>query len=395
MNTMYDRMRRAGLINVTPEGIVRICHGAVLTRRQFVGGLAAAGAVAAVGLPRTAHATTDVYFMGWQGYETAFEANDFATKNDIVVNATYQNDNSQAIATATGGGIGNMDIITPDTAYTALMKDIGMLEPLDLTRIPNFKNLDPFFQSIKSIWKSDGEVWSLPYTWNIIPLMYNANFVKEPPTSWNDMLKPEFKGKVGLTNDVISMIVDFTLAATGKQQATRITKHELGETLKYMINLKKNHARTVVSSYGELTDLLVSGEVWIAQGWVPVQLWAAEKGGNVKWTIPKEGAHVPVDCMSMVKKAPHVDANYKLLNFAMSAESQAHVANINATGATNPGAVPMIKKEISKLYPYSDIVGFYQRTAGGQPLPLWPTEPDGDLATLDDVLDAWDKFMAA
>jgi spermidine/putrescine transport system substrate-binding protein len=332
--------------------------------------------------------------MGWQGYEESFKAGDFAAKNDIVVNATYQNDNSHAIATASGGGIGNMDIVTPDTAYTAFMREINILQKLDLERIPNFAELDPFFQGTNGA-RIGAEQWALPFAWTIIPLMYDANNVNEAPTSWHDMLKPEYKGKVGLTNDLISMIVCFTLAVTEKIDATRITKAELKEVLDFIVNLKKNHARTVVSSYGELTDLMASGEIWLAQGWVPVQLWAADKGGNVKWVIPKEGAHAPVDCMAMVRDAPHEEATYKLLNHAISAEGQAYAANLNATGVTNTKAIALLDKKITDIQPHNDIASFYKKTTGGEPLPLWPTEADGDLATLDDVLDAWDKFMAA
>ena len=395
MERLIERMRRANLIRISPSGIVRVrSAGGCLTRRQFTGAMAAAAAAGAIGIPTAASAATEVHFMGWQGYEEAFKAGDFAAKNDIIVNATYQNDNSHAIATATGGGIGSMDLVTPDTAYTSLMKKVGMLEPLDLNRLPNFANLHPFFQTVEGI-NIDGQTYSLPFDWTIIPLMYNADHVKEAPGSWHDMLKPEYKGKVGLTNDLISMVVCFSLAVVGKQQATRITKSELAEVFAFMTNLKKNHARTVVSSYGELTDLMASGEIWIAQGWVPVQLWAAAKGGNVKWVIPKEGAHAPVDCFAMVKSAPHVDANYKLLNQAISAEGQAHAANINATGVTNKDAVKLLDAKILEIQPHDDIPGFYKKTTGGQPLPLWPTEPDGDIATLDDVMDGWDKFMAA
>lgn len=369
--------------------------GITLTRRQFNGGLAAAGALAAVGgLSDSAYASTQSNYLGWQGYEEVWKQGGFSEKNGIVVNAQFQDSNDQAIAKITGGGMGSMDIITPDTAYTEYMHKLGIVEKLDLGRIPNFQELYPFFRTMHGS-RLDGVQWSLPFSWTIIPLMYNTKYVKEPPTSWHDMTKPEYKGKIGLTTDMISMWVVFTLAVTGKPDATHITKDELKEVLAFMVNLKKNYARAVANSYGELTDLLATGEVWLAQGWVPVQVWAADKGASVKWVIPKEGAHAPIDCMAMVNKAPNVDANYKLLNQSMSAKGQAYAANINASGVTNAKAVALLDQKIRDLQPYDDIPGFYKKMTGGQPLSLWPTEPDGDLATFDDVLNAWEKFLAA
>ena len=395
MSKILEKLRRANLIQELPDGMVRIrTVGSGMSRRQFNGVLAAGAAAAMTGFPSISAAASNVRYMGWQGYEEAFNSGDFARKNGITVDATFQNDNGHAMTVATNGGIGNMDIVTPDTAYTGLMAEIGMLQPIDLSRVPNFKQLDPFFQNNQGVRVGD-EMYALPYVWTIIPLMYNAKYIPEAPESWHDMLKPEYKGKVGLTNDLISTMVCFALAVTGKQDATRITKDELKEVMDFIINLKKNHARTVVSSYGELTDLFASGEIWISQGWVPVQLWAKAKGADVRWTIPKEGAHVPVDCLAIVKDAPNLDDTYKLLNHAMGAEAQAYSSNINATGVTNTAAIKLLNKEVIDIQPHDDIKGFFKKTTGGEPLPLWPSEPDGDIATFDDILDAYDTFLAS
>jgi len=397
MSRILDRLKKANLIDELPGGMMRIrTMGGTMNRRQFAGMMAAGSAMAATGLPGKALAQDggEVRYMGWQGYEEAFNAGDFAAKNGITVNATFQNDNGHAMTVATNGGIGNMDIITPDTAYTGLMAEIGMLEPIDLSRVPNFEGLDPFFKDNEGV-RVNGEMYALPYVWTIIPLMYNSEFIPEAPESWHDMLKDEYKGKVGLTNDLISTMVCYALAVTGKQDATRITKGELAEVRDYIINLKKNRARSVVSSYVVLSDLLASGEICIWQGWVAVQLWAKAKGADIRWTIPKEGVHAPVACLAIVKDAPNPDATYKLLNHAMSAEAQAYSANINATGVTNVDAIALLSEDVKAIQSHDDITGFFQQATGGQPLPLWPIEPDGDIATFDDILDAYDAFLAA
>lgn len=395
MNRVLEKLQKADLIDVLPSGLVRIrTIGGGMTRRQFASLMAAGAGMVAAGLPDAALAAGNVRYMGWQGYEEAFNAGGFAAANNITISPTFQNDNGHAMTVIANGGKGNMDIVSPDTAYTSLMAKIGMLEPIDISRVPNFSQLDPFFQENKGI-HLDGQVYALPFAWTIIPLMYNPTYIPNAPESWFDMLKPEYKGKVGMTNDLISMMVCYSLAVTGRLDATRITKSELQEVLDFLVKVKKNHARTVVSSYGELTDLLASGEIWITQGWVPVQLWAKAKGVDIRWTIPKEGAHVPIDCFAIVKDSPNINDTYAVLNHAMSAEAQAYAANKNATGVTNPGAISKLNKEILDIQPHDDIKGFFVKTTGGQPLPLWPSEPDGDLATFDDVLGAWDKFMAA
>lgn len=42
---------------------------------------------------------------------------------------------------------------------------------------------------------------SLVYTWGITGIVYNKNFIKETPTSWEDLWNPDYKGRVILLND--------------------------------------------------------------------------------------------------------------------------------------------------------------------------------------------------
>ena len=245
MGRLLEKLERAGLIEARSDGLMRIrTIGQGMTRRQVSRLLLAGGGAAALGWPNPGFAAGEVRYMGWQGYEEAFSAGGFAAKNGITISTTFQNDNGQAMTAIANGGKGNMDIVSPDTAYTSLMGRIGMLEPIDLGRVPNFTELDPFFQKNEGI-RIDNQIYALPFAWTIIPLMYNPKYIKETPTSWFDVQKPEYKGKVGLTNDLISAIVCYSLAITKRLDATRITKAELQEVLDFLISRKKSRARTV------------------------------------------------------------------------------------------------------------------------------------------------------
>jgi spermidine/putrescine transport system substrate-binding protein len=391
MTKLIERLQRHGVLRVDRRGIACIRSTGPISRRRFGGGLLAAGTAAVLG--RRALAAAEVKFMGWQSYEEGFGAGEFLTRNDIRLNPTYMNDNNQLIATATGGGIGNMDIITPDTSYTPMMAEIGMLEPLDMSRIPNFANLFPEFQTITGA-SVEGVQYSLPYVWGSIPLMYNPAVVKVRPTSWLDILKPEYKGKVALTNDVISVMIPFAMAATGTKTPTRITQAELDQTVDLLMRIKKEHARTIATGYGELADLFASGEVIMAQAWEPVAIWAEDKGTKLDWTVPKEGTHTLCDCLALVKNAPSLDAAYLLLNQGMTAEAQALVANANNTGVTVKDAVPLLNERARRIYPYDDIPSFFASTGGG-PFPLWPLDREGDIVSMDDVLNGWERFLKA
>ena len=107
-----------------------------------------------------------------------------------------------------------MGIATPDHGYTPVMAEIGILEELDTDRLPNFAGLFDTFKTMPGP-NVDGVQYGLPYTWGSVPLMYNPKYVTETPTSWLDLLKPEYKGKVALVHDVIGVMIPFTMTATG------------------------------------------------------------------------------------------------------------------------------------------------------------------------------------
>jgi spermidine/putrescine transport system substrate-binding protein len=390
---LLDKLYRFGVLREGRDGIVSLRMGTGLTRRDVTMGLGASAAAAALLRPNGAQAEASVNFMGWQGYDEGLAAEDFPKKNGIALSTTFMSDNNQVIATARAGGIGNLDIVTPDHGYTRAMSEMGILQELDIARLPNFANLFEFFKTVPGP-QIEGRHYSLPYTWGSIPLMYNPVHVKQKPESWRDIMKPEYKGRIALTNDVISVIVPFTMAATGTKTPTRISKEELKATIDLLIDIKKNYARTIASGYGELADLFASGEIVMAQSWEPVAAWAGDKGVKLEWTVPKEGTWGIIDCLALATDAPHKDGAYKLLNHGLSAQAQAKLSNANITGTTVAGAVPLLNDRARAMYPYDDIAGFFKKTGGG-PFPIWPLDREGDLATFDDVLAGWERFLKA
>ena len=102
-----------------------------LSRRRVLQGAAALGGLAAIGLPRPAHAATTMTWMGWQGYETPILAGTFLKDNDIDFQPTFISSNEEIITKLQAGGIGSTDLITMYFGYLPLMAEGGLLEPID------------------------------------------------------------------------------------------------------------------------------------------------------------------------------------------------------------------------------------------------------------------------
>jgi spermidine/putrescine-binding protein len=376
-----------------PSGLSALAQQSSLSRRSLLTGIAALGGAAALGLPgRPAYAATTMTWMGWQGYETPIKAGTFLNDNDIDFQPTFIASNEEIISKLQAGGVGKTDIITMYFGYLPLMADGGLLEPIDPSKIAQFGDLIPQFTGNDAI-RKDGQLYGVPWNWGSLPLMYDPAAVPTAPESWMDLMKPEFTKKVAMVDDPLGNLLIWGTVVTGKPMGTLLTRDEMKKVIDTLIEIKTKQARAFFASYGDMADAFARNEVTAsAIGWEAVAVWAKAKGKEIKYTIPKEGTGMFMDCLCIPKDCPHVDLTYKMINHIVSPEPQKIFATEQSAGITNLKTVPMLPPELAQSYNYADLDGFMKK-ARLQPVP--PTEYDGNIATYDDFLAEYQRLQKA
>ena len=376
-----------------PSGLLALAQQSSLSRRSLLTGIAALGGAAALGLPgRPAYAATTMPWMGWQGYETPIKAGTFLKDNDIDFQPTFIASNEEIISKLQAGGVGKTDIITMYFGYLPLMADGGLLEPIDPSKIAQFGDLIPQFTGNDAI-RKDGQLYGVPWNWGSLPLMYDPAAVPTAPESWMDLMKPEFTKKVAMVDDPLGNLLIWGTVVTGKPMGTLLTRDEMKKVIDTLIEIKTKQARAFFASYGDMADAFARNEVTAsAIGWEAVAVWAKAKGKEIKYTIPKEGTGMFMDCLCIPKDCPHLDLTYKMINHIISPEPQKIFATEQSAGITNLKTVPMLPPELAQSYDYADLDGFMKK-ARLQPVP--PTESDGTIATYDDFLTEYQRLQKA
>ena len=215
------------------SGLIRI--RSMAPRRSILKGLAAGSALAATGIPfRSAAAATEVTMICWQGYDDGLRADSYLANNDITVNATYIGSNDEILAKIQGGGMGTIDIVTPYMGYVPLMVAAGMLEPIDVSKIPNFAKILPVFQNDPNI-NVDGQLYAVPFTWGSAPMLYDPAALDFEPKGWGDLMRPEVEGKIGISDDPLGNITLAAIMATDAEVATEITHAQLEQAIDYLV----------------------------------------------------------------------------------------------------------------------------------------------------------------
>ena len=374
-----------------PEGAGLVRRQATfgLNRRAALRGLAGLGAASLLGSgSRRARAATNLNFVGWQGYDTFLEAADFAKAKQAELQKTYISSADEVI-TKLRLDASQVDLCTPYFIHDDFLAAEGLLEPLDLAKIPNFSKIHPTVIEFTKANMSEGDQWySVPMTYGSICMIYNADKIPEP-SSWTDMLKDEYKGKVAITADYPGNIFAWS-RVSGVENPNRMTRAELDKTIEALVTLKRNHLRTIAPSYGDLMNLLASGEVVIAQGWEPIPSWVGDKV-NLKIAYPKEGSMGFIEGYSIGKGSANVDLAHEFINHALSLEGQLAGAQANAMPVVTSEAMEKADAANRTLYHYDQIEDYFRRKT--MVVPMYPIEAEGELATWDEYQGAWEKVL--
>lgn len=92
------------------------------------------------------------------------------------------------------GGAVSYDVIIPSDYMIARMAEEGMLQPLNFDNIPNYQYVE---DSFRGLYYDPENVYSVPYTYGIVGVIYDANVVDEADVGdWDLMWNEKYAGSI-------------------------------------------------------------------------------------------------------------------------------------------------------------------------------------------------------
>jgi spermidine/putrescine transport system substrate-binding protein len=347
---------------------------------------------AAEGPAKAPKASGRVDFLSWEGYDIPKPLKSWKQKNGVTVKATYigNHDEIQTKLKAGGAGAG-YDIITYYQGYKPLYQELDILEPLDEQKLPNLKNLFPYFASKQgNFWiDPDGTRTGVPWTWGSIGITIDGRRVKSMPNSWLDLLEPQFKGNVAMPDDPVG---SFTLSAhVNGFDPSKTTKAD-GEKVFDLLSKMAAQTTGISPSFGDATTKMVAGDADICwQGWAAMNQFAADAGvDSFETAVPKEGSFSFCDAYALPAGADNVDTSLSWMNEALDPKVNAEAAVVLVGGVTVKDAVAELPKNIAGLYSYDQLDSLLERS------PFYnnpPVESD-EFVTFEEVQKRWQEIKA-
>jgi putrescine transport system substrate-binding protein len=318
---------------------------------------------------RTAAAAEEkrLYIYNWTDFIGRNTIAEFEKQTGIKV--TYDvYDSEETMDARLLAGSSGYDVVIASTEYFGREIKAGVYIPLDRSKLPNWKNLDPRILGIQTV-HDPGNEHSVPYMHAINGFAYNADMIKArmpnaPVNSLDMIFKPEVVAKFadcGVTFlDSAADTLMLALQYLGLDPNT--TKAEDYKAAENLLLKVRPYIRSFDSS--EYLNGLANQEICIAMSWSSdyalsrARARAVGVNVNLAFTVPKEGANQNFSSLLIPEGAPHPQAAYQFINFILRPDVIAAITNEIFYGNDNIASRSLISPSILSdvtLYPTPEI----------------------------------------
>ena len=298
-----------------------------------------------------ARAEDVLHLYNWNNYISDETVARFEKQCGCRVDQDYYSDNEEMLAKLAAGAKGYDIIVPTGNALESLIRQHA-LRPLDKSRLPNLKNINPAYLNTPF---DPGNRYSVPYAYTLTLIGYNAEELQQlglPTDTWAVIFDPGYLEKV---KGRVSVLYSPRVLMAAALKYLGYSANDTDEThwrqaRDVIVRAKPYWAAFNASSY--IKELTV-GNIWLVHGYsndiFQANLDARKAGRNfhIAASIPKEGAVLSLDSMVLHKSGPRPDLALKFINFMLEGRNSAELTNLIGSGNPNMDALQYIEPEIA------------------------------------------------
>ena len=235
----------------------------------------------------------------------------FQTLTGIKVNYTTFDTNEGLYAKLAAGGA-NYDIIFPSDYMIQRLIAEDRLLPLDFGNIPNYHYV---MDEYRGLYFDPDDAYSVPYTIGMVGLIYNADLVKEAPTSWAALWDRRYDGQI--------------LQFASPRDAFGTAQYLLGQDINSTDPDDWRAAAAKLMEQAPLVQSYVSDEIYdIMEGANAVMgpyyagdfIMMNDNNESLAFVYPAEGTNFFYDSVVIPKGARNKEAAEMFINFLLEPE---------------------------------------------------------------------------
>jgi len=319
--------------------------------------------------PKMEVTSTELNLFAWTEYLPPDMLECFELVYGIKINRDEYSSNEEMYAKISRGGTG-YDLVQPTDYMISLMTRQGYIQPLDQSKLPLIGNMVP--SSMNQPF-DPGNKYTVPYLAGTDAIVYNADTVKTVPTSWDDLWKPEYAGKMVFLDDSRA-VIGLTLLSLGYDVNTT-DPAQLDEAKVKLAELVPN---IKLFDSDSPKTALIAGDVDLGMTWTFEALAAQIENPAIQYVYPTEGAMIWQDNWAMPVGAPHPDAVYAWLTYIM--QGDVFWLTLRDFAYTNPNQAALDYAKVNQVDVYNAYIN--------SPITNTPPEEIAKAHRIDDVGEA-------
>jgi spermidine/putrescine transport system permease protein len=285
----------------------------------------------------------------WSSYIAPETVKKFEERYGVRVNVDLYDSVEALLAKVQAGNVG-YDVLCPTNYAVEILTKQNLLLPLDHSALPHLENLDPRFLDPGY---DPGNRYSIPYFWGSAGMAYRTSQVG-PQDSWGALWDERFSGRILRLDDARE-----TLGAALKWQG-----HSLNTTDEPTLRMAQElliRQKRLVRAYdsANFQDVLLAGDVWLAQGWNGQFARAMEADPDIEYVVPKEGGSLFIDSLVIPASAPNPELAHAFIDFTLEAEIAAEICETMQYSSPNRAArelLPARIRENHAIFPPGDVL---------------------------------------
>src|SRR4051812_13746444 len=208
----------------------------------------------------------------------------------------------------------------------------GQVAPVNTDLVPNYKTISPFLKD-KAFNSVKGQMYGIPHGWGANLLMWNKSDVPGSLDSWSAVFDKSdaYKGKLTAYDSPIyiadaALYLMKTKPDLGIKDPYSLTEKQLDAAVDLLKKQKANIGE-YWADYTKEVDAFDSGTSVVGTTWQVIANTIDSNGKTkVETVLPKEGSTGWSDTWMIAAKAKHPNCMYKWMNWIVSPQVNAQVA---------------------------------------------------------------------
>lgn len=277
-----------------------------------------------------------INILSWEGYIDADTLYNFEQETGIrVIWSPMDSIDSMLLKVSQGGGA-DYDLILSSDYSLDILRQQGLLQKLDLSKLSNYANLNPSFLNQKY---DPNNEYVIPYTAGATLIVYDPASVPFEITGYEDLWNEQLVDSIAVLENP-RVFCGMVLKTMGKSM-NETDPEVLAQMKEKMMPLYKN-----IRTFGdqETYTTLTSGESSVSFTYAAFAHLILQDHPDFKVVYPKEGLGFGIDGFVIPAGAKNVENAHVLLDYLMRPEIAAHNAEYQGYICVNQAAQPYLSE---------------------------------------------------